>query len=43
MSVLARQHIIEFLRKELVGPDPTPPHIQPDGEEVLTTDPPRLR
>ena len=43
MSVTARQHIMEFLRKELVGPDPTPPHVQADGEEVLTTDPPRLR
>ncbi|MCP4352954.1 MAG: hypothetical protein GY795_46480 [Desulfobacterales bacterium] len=38
-----RNQLIEFMKKELVGPDPaTPPFIQDNGEEILT-DPPRLR
>jgi len=38
-----REQIIDFLRRELVGPDPVPPWVQPDGEEILITDPPSLR
>ncbi|SEN19021.1 hypothetical protein [Lihuaxuella thermophila] len=30
-----RNHIIDFLKKELIGPDPIPPYVQPNGEEVL--------
>lgn len=41
MSV--RDQIIDFLRAELIGPDPTPPDVQDNGEEILITDPPRLR
>ncbi|MDW8208800.1 MAG: hypothetical protein RMJ43_13280, partial [Chloroherpetonaceae bacterium] len=43
MSVDARRHIIDYLRKELIGPDPIPPHTQPDGEEILTVDSPLIR
>jgi helicase-like protein len=38
-----RADVVGFLRKELIGPDPVPPEIQANGEEVLTLDPPRLR
>lgn len=38
-----RTQIIDFLRKELIGPDPIPPFVQANGEEILVTDPPRLR
>jgi len=38
-----RDQIIDFLRKELIGPDPVPPFVQSNGEEILITDPPRLR
>ena len=38
-----RDQIIDFLRAELIGPDPIPPDIQDNGEEILITDPPRLR
>ena len=38
-----REQIVQFLRRELVGPDPIPPNVQPDGEEILIGDPPRLR
>ena len=38
-----RDQIIDFLRAELIGPDPTPPDVQDNGEEILITDPPRLR
>ncbi len=38
-----RQQIIEFLHRELVGPDPVEPHRQSNGEEVLINDPPTLR
>lgn len=38
-----RDQLLDFLKKELVGPDPIPPHIQPDGEEILINEPPRLR
>ncbi len=38
-----RSEIIDFLKKELIGPDPIKPHIQPNGEEILVNEPPRLR
>ena len=38
-----RDQIIDFLRAELIGPDPVPPDVQDNGEEILITDPPRLR
>jgi len=40
-----RSEIVEFLRRELIGPDPRPEHTQwNDGEEILRPqDPPRLR
>lgn len=37
-----RTQLIDFLRKELIGPDPIAPYIQTNGEEILTG-PPRLR
>ena len=38
-----KDQIIDFLRAELIGPDPIPPDAQDNGEEILFTDPPRLR
>src|SRR6266850_1508243 len=44
-SARIRSDIVEFLRRELVGPDPRPEHEQlNNGDEVLRPqDPPRLR
>ena len=43
-TVAARDFILEFLRRELVGPSPLPPDVQPNGEEILRPqDPPRQR
>ena len=40
----ARDFIVDFLRRELVGPSPGYPAIQVDGEEILRAqDPPRQR
>ena len=38
-----REQVIDFVRKELIGPDPVAPDIQTNGEEILTIDPPRIR
>lgn len=38
-----RDQLLEFLKKELIGPDPIPPHLQQNGEEILINEPPRLR
>lgn len=38
-----RNDILKFIRRELIGPDPVPPHIQANGEEILLNEPPRLR
>jgi len=38
-----RDNILKFIRRELIGPDPVKPHIQPNGEEILINEPPRLR
>jgi hypothetical protein len=38
-----RNEILDFIRKELIGPDPIKPHIQANGEEILINEPPRLR
>ena len=43
-TLAARDFILDFLRKELVGPWPVSPNIQPNGEEVLRPqDPPKQR
>lgn len=34
---------MNFIRKELIGPDPVKPHIQVNGEEILLNEPPRIR
>lgn len=38
-----RDQLLDFLKRELIGPDPIPPYIQPNGEEILINEPPRLR
>lgn len=38
-----RDDILDFIKKELIGPDPVKPHIQGNGEEILINEPPRLR
>ena len=43
-TLKARNFIVDFLRKELVGPAPGHPAVQIDGEEILRPqDPPRQR
>ncbi len=43
-TIEARNFIINFLRKELIGPSPGHPAVQLDGEEILRTqDSPRHR
>lgn len=38
-----REQIIDFLRRELVGPDPIPTMMQENGEEILENDSPTVR
>lgn len=38
-----RQDILNYIKRELIGPDPVKPHIQSNGEEILINEPPRLR
>jgi len=38
----ARDKLVDFLRSELIGPDPVEGFVK-DGEEILYPDPPRLR
>ena len=38
-----REDILQFIKRELIGPDPLKPHIQENGEEILINEPPRLR
>jgi hypothetical protein len=38
-----RDDILNFIKRELIGPDPVKPHIQENGEEILINEPPRLR
>lgn len=38
-----RNHILKFIKRELIGPDPVKPHTQENGEEILINEPPRLR
>ncbi|MFC2002897.1 helicase-related protein [Chloroflexota bacterium] len=38
-----RDQLFDFLKKELIGPDPVSPFVQENGEEILTNEPPRLR
>ena len=43
-TLKARDFIVDFLRKELIGPSPGHPAVQIDGEEILRPqDPPRQR
>ena len=43
-TIDARDFVVDFLRKELVGPSPGYPAIQLDGQEILRAqDPPRQR
>ncbi len=37
-----REQLLVFLKKELIGPDPVPPLVQENGEEIIK-EPPRLR
>lgn len=45
MSDTRRDQIIEFIEREFIGPDPIdwPGMTQDNGQEILTTDPPRTR
>src|SRR5690606_19618588 len=38
-----REEILDFIKREIIGPDPIKPHIQENGEEILLNEPPRLR
>lgn len=38
-----RNDLLDFVRRELIGPDPVKPHVQDNGEEILINEPPRLR
>lgn len=38
-----RSEIVDFIRREFIGPDPIAPHIQENGEEILFNEPPRVR
>ena len=43
-TLKARDFIVDFLRRELIGPSPGHPAVQIDGEEILRPqDPPRQR
>lgn len=45
MSDTRRDQLIDFVEKEFIGPDPIdwPDMTQSNGEEILRTDPPRIR
>ena len=41
-----RKQIIDIIEREFIGPDPlanAPELVQPDGEEILSSDPPHIR
>lgn len=40
-----REQLIDIIRREFIGPDPVdePGLIQPNGEEILSSDPPHIR
>ena len=38
-----RNDILNYIKRELIGPDPVKPHVQANGEEILLNEPPRLR
>lgn len=38
-----RDNILEYLKRELIGPDPIEPHVQENGEEIVFPIPPRQR
>jgi hypothetical protein len=39
---MMREQLLDFLKRELIGPDPIPPLVQGNGEEIIK-EPPRLR
>lgn len=43
MNDQLREQITDFLRREIIGPDPIAGATQANGEEILVNDPPRLR
>ncbi len=45
MNDTRRDQLIDYVEREFIGPDPIdwPGMIQPNGEEILKTDPPRTR
>ena len=45
MSDTRRDQLIDFVEKEFIGPDPVdwPDMVQPNGEEILRSDPPLTR
>lgn len=38
-----RDQIVDFIKRDLIGPDPIAPNIQENGEEILKADPPVKR
>jgi len=38
-----RDNILEYVKRELIGPDPIAPHVQENGEEIVFPIPPRQR
>lgn len=38
-----RENILEFVKREIIGPDPVEAYVQDNGEEILINEPPRLR
>lgn len=38
-----RDEILNFIKRELIGPDPVKPHMQGNGEEIIFPIPPRQR
>lgn len=38
-----RDQLLEFLKRELMGPDPVEPYLQENGEEILIYESPRIR
>lgn len=44
-DILVRDQIIDFVKKEIIGPNPVdiPGSKQPNGEEILNNEPPRIK
>lgn len=45
MEDIRREQLYEIIKREFIGPDPVdhPGMVQDNGEEILTSDPPRIR